>query len=219
MRLHEPRGELQVSRAIRILTVDDHVVLREGIAAIVGAEPDLEIVGEATNGAEAVEKFRQLRPDVTLMDLQMPVMTGLEAIASIRQESPNARVVVLTTYEGDVQAVRALKAGACAYLLKSSLLDELLTTIRAVHAGRRYIPANLAQEIAIHAAEEPLSQREIAILELVAAGKANKSIAWELTVSEETVKAHLRSVFSKLDVNDRTQAVTTALRRGIIELQ
>ncbi|MBE1528990.1 DNA-binding NarL/FixJ family response regulator [Sphingopyxis sp. OAS728] len=205
-------------KAIRILTVDDHVMLREGIAAIVAQEPDMEIVGEASNGAEAVEAHRNLRPDVTLMDLQMPVMPGLEAIAAIRAESENARIVVLTTYEGDVQAVRALKAGACGFLLKSSVRKELLETIRAVHAGRRYLPVDIAQEIAIHAAEEPLSPREIAILELVAAGKANKMVAWELSVSQETVKAHLRSIFSKLDVTDRTQAVTTALRRGIISL-
>jgi DNA-binding NarL/FixJ family response regulator len=205
-------------QAIRILTVDDHVMLREGIAAIVAQEPDMKIVGEATNGAEAIEAHRNLRPDVTLMDLQMPVMPGLEAIAAIRAESENARIVVLTTYEGDVQAVRALKAGACGFLLKSSVRKELLETIRAVHAGRRYLPVDIAQEIAIHAAEEPLSPREIAILELVAAGKANKTVAWELSVSQETVKAHLRSIFSKLDVTDRTQAVTTALRRGIISL-
>ncbi|UNU45233.1 DNA-binding response regulator [Sphingopyxis sp. YF1] len=205
-------------KAIRILTVDDHVMLREGIAAIVAQEADMEIVGEAANGAEAVEAHRNLRPDVTLMDLQMPVMPGLDAIAAIRAESENARIVVLTTYEGDVQAVRALKAGACGFLLKSSVRKELLETIRAVHAGRRYLPVEIAQEIAIHAAEEPLSPREIAILELVAAGKANKTVAWELSVSQETVKAHLRSIFSKLDVTDRTQAVTTALRRGIISL-
>jgi DNA-binding NarL/FixJ family response regulator len=203
---------------IRILIVDDHLLLREGIAAIVSGEADLEIVGEATNGREGVEAFSRLRPDVTLMDLQMPVMTGLDAIREIRASAPNARVVVLTTYEGDVQAVRALKAGACGYLLKSSLIDELLDTVRGVHAGRRYVPADIAQEIAIHSAEEPLSQREITTLELVAAGKANKVIAWELSLSEETVKAHLRSVFSKLGVGDRTQAVTTALRRGIINL-
>ena len=205
-------------RPIRSLTVDDHIMLREGIAAIVDAEPDMEIVGDAANGAEGIEAFRRLRPDVTLMDLQMPVMTGFEAISAIKAESPSARIVVLTTYEGDVQAVRALKAGACAYLLKSSLLDELLTTIRAVHAGRRYVPAGIAQEIAIHAAQEPLSPREVSILELVAAGKANKSIAFEMAVSEETVKAHLKNIFSKLGVNDRTQAVTTGLRRGIITL-
>jgi DNA-binding NarL/FixJ family response regulator len=142
-------------QAIRILTVDDHVMLREGIAAIVAQEPDMKIVGEATNGAEAIEAHRNLRPDVTLMDLQMPVMPGLEAIAAIRAESENARIVVLTTYEGDVQAVRALKAGACGFLLKSSVRKELLETIRAVHAGRRYLPVDIAQEIAIHAAEEP----------------------------------------------------------------
>ncbi|WP_197410119.1 MULTISPECIES: response regulator transcription factor [unclassified Sphingopyxis] len=202
----------------RLLIVDDHVMLREGIAAIVAPEADMHVVGEAENGAEAVELHRKLRPDLTLMDLQMPVMSGLEAITAIRSESPNARLVVLTTYSGDVQAVRALKAGACGYLLKSSLIDELLTAIRSVHAGRRYVPADVAQEIAIHAAEEPLSPREIAILEQVATGKANKLVAWELSVSEETVKAHLRTIFIKLGVTDRTQAVTTALRRGIITL-
>lgn len=207
-----------MTKPIRILTVDDHIVLREGIASIVEAEADMQIVGEAANGSEAVEAHRRLRPDIMLMDLQMPVMSGVEAIEKICGQDPNARIVVLTTYEGDVQVVRALKAGACAYLLKSSLLDELLNTIRSVHAGKRYIPPDLAQEIAIHAAEDPLSQREITVLELVASGKSNKLVAWELDVSDETVKAHLRSIFSKLDVSDRTQAVTTALRRGIIRL-
>lgn len=207
-----------MTKPIRILTADDHALFREGIASLVRGEPDMQIVGEAANGSEAVEAHRRLRPDVTLMDLQMPVMSGIEAIEKIRSEDPGARIAVLTTYKGDVEAVRALKAGACAYLLKSSLLDELLDTIRSVHAGKRYIPSDVAQEIAIHAAEDPLSQREIAVLELVASGKANKLIAWELAISEETVKAHLRGVFSKLDVSDRTQAVTTALRRGIIRL-
>lgn len=203
---------------IRIMTVDDHVMLREGIAAIVDAEPDLTIVGEATNGAEAIDAFRRLRPDITLMDLQMPVMSGIDAITAIRVEAPNAKIIVLTTYEGDVQAVRALKAGAWGFLLKSSLIDELLATIRAVHGGRRYVPADVAQEIAIHSAEESLTAKEIAVLELVASGRANKLIAFKLVISEETVKAHLRNIFSKLNVSDRTQAVTTALKRGIISL-
>jgi DNA-binding NarL/FixJ family response regulator len=203
---------------IRILTVDDHAVLREGIAAIVAPEPDMVIAGEAENGAEAIEAFRRLRPDVTLMDLQMPVKDGLQAIAELRELNPDARIVVLTTYDGDVQAVRALKAGAHGYLLKSSLRKELLDTIRLVHAGRRYVLPEIAQEIAIHAAEEPLTVREIDILARVAAGKPNKIVAWELSLSEDTVKAHMRSIFSKLDVGDRTQAVTTALRRGIITL-
>lgn len=205
-------------RPIRILTVDDHAVLRDGIAALVAQEPDLEMVGEAANGAEAVEEFRRLRPDVTLMDLQMPGMSGIDAITAICAEAPKARIIVLTTYEGDAQAVRALKAGASAYLLKSSLRKELLDAIRLVHSGRRYVPAEIAQDIAIHAAQEPLTEREISVLELVAEGKANKVIAWELSLSEDTVKAHLRSIFSKLDVSDRTQAVTLALRRGIISL-
>ncbi|MBB4838138.1 MULTISPECIES: response regulator [Sphingomonas] len=203
---------------IRVLAVDDHAVFRDGIAAILAPEPDMVLVGEATNGVEAVDAFQNLRPDVTLMDLQMPVRSGMQAIAEIRAQAPAARIVVLTTYDGDVQAVRALKAGACGYLLKSSLRKELLETIRIVHAGGRYVPAALAQQIAIHSAEEPLSVREVAILQHVAAGKPNKVIAWELSLSEETVKAHLRSVYSKLDVNDRTQAVTVALRRGIIAL-
>jgi DNA-binding NarL/FixJ family response regulator len=198
--------------------VDDHILLRQGIAGILAPEPDMDVVGEAENGVDAVEQFACLRPDVTLMDLQMPVMSGIEAIARIQSLSANARIVVLTTYQGDVQAVRALKAGARGYLLKSSLIDELLTAIRTVHAGRRYVPADVAQEIALHAAEDPLTAREIDILTLVAAGQANKLVARELSVSEQTVKAHLRTIFQKLGVNDRTQAVTTALRRGIIHL-
>ncbi|PXA93033.1 DNA-binding response regulator [Nostoc sp. 3335mG] len=206
------------SGPIRVLVVDDHILLRQGIAGILTPEPDIELVGEAENGADAIEAFERLRPDITLMDLQMPILSGIEAIARITARTPNARIVVLTTYRGDVQAVRALKAGARGYLLKSSLIDELLTAIRSVHAGQRYIPADVAQDIAIHAAEEPLSPREIDILALVATGKANKMVARELDVSEQTVKAHLRTIFQKLGVQDRTQAVTTALRRGIISL-
>ncbi|WP_243857132.1 response regulator [Sphingomonas leidyi] len=200
------------------MTVDDHPALREGIAAIVELQNDMVMVGEASNGAEAVAAFNNLRPDVTLMDLQMPGMGGIEAMAAIRKESRNARIIVLTTYDGDAQAAQAIKAGASGYLLKNTLRKQLLDTIRAVHAGQRYIPPEIAQEIAFHAADDPLSTREIDILKLVADGNANKAIAWQLSVAEDTVKAHLKSIFTKLDVNDRTRAVTTALRRGIITL-
>lgn len=205
-------------RPIRIMTVDDHPALRDGIAAIVELQPDMMLVGEASNGEEAIAIFANLRPDITLMDLQMPGMGGVDAIAAIRAQARHARIIVLTTYNGDVQAAQALKAGASAYLLKSALRKELLDTIRAVHAGRRHIPPEIAQEIALHAADDPLSEREIGILRLVAMGKANKEIAWALSISEDTVKAHMKSIFSKLDVRDRTQAVTAALRRGIITL-
>lgn len=203
---------------IRLLVVDDHAVVREGVAAIVAAEPDIVVVGEAANGAEGEAAFHRLRPDITLMDLQMPTKGGVEAIGDIRAKAPTARIIVLTTYDGDVQAMRALKAGASGYLLKTSLRKELIDTIRAVHAGRRYVLPQVAQEIALRAAEEGLTTREVSILELVAAGKANKTIAWELSVSEDTVKSHLRTIYGKLNVGDRTQAVTVALKRGIIEL-
>ncbi len=206
------------AKPIRILIVDDHPALRDGIAAIVATQRDMLLVGEAANGREAVAAFANLRPDVTLMDLQMPMMNGLEAIAAIREQMRNARIIVLTIYDGDVQAARALKAGASAYLLKSSLRTELLDTIRSVHTGRRHVPAEIAQEIALHAADDPLSEREVAILRLVASGNANKAIAWSLSISEDTVKAHMKSIFAKLNVNDRTHAVTEALRRGIFEL-
>lgn len=203
---------------IRVLVVDDHPMLREGVAAVLALQPDMVLVGEAENGAEAIARFRELRPDVTLMDLQMPGVNGLEAIEAIRAEFPTARIVVLTTYAGDVQALRALKAGATGYLLKSTLRRELLDTIRNVHAGRRQLQSEVAHEIAIHAIDEALSQRETHVLRLVAAGRANKQIAWELSLSEDTIKAHLKSIFAKLDVSDRTHAVTVAARRGIIEL-
>lgn len=206
------------SKPIRILAVDDHPALRDGIAAIVELQPDMTMVGEASNGAEAVTAFADLRPDVTLMDLQMPEMDGLEAIVAIRKVAPNARIIVLTTYDGDVRAAQALKAGASAYLLKSALRTELLDTIRAVRSGRRHVPAEIAQEIAQHVADDPLTEREVDILRLVASGKANKEIAWALSISEDTVKAHMKNIFAKLYVGDRTQAVTAALKRGIIAL-
>jgi DNA-binding NarL/FixJ family response regulator len=178
----------------------------------------MKVIAEAANGAEALDHFRNFRPDVTLMDLQMPHMNGLDAIVAIRKEFPNARIIVLTTYAGDVQAVRALKAGAVGYLLKSSLRKELLNTIREIHAGRRHIPADVAQNIALHSADEALSAREIEVLRSVAMGKANKEIAWLLSITEDTVKAHLKSIFAKLEVADRTHAVTVALKRGILEI-
>lgn len=207
---------MTVTAPIRIFCVDDHPVIRDGVAAIIATQPDMLMVGEVGDGAQAVETFRQLRPDVTLMDLQMPVLDGVQATQAIRKEYPAARIIILTTYAGDVQAVRALRAGAVGYLLKTSLRKELLDTIRAVHAGRRHVPADIAKEIAIHTADEAMTDREIAVLQLVAAGKANKEIARAMSVSEDTVKAHLKSIFVKLDVSDRTQAVTHAVRRGII---
>ena len=203
---------------IRILVVDDHPVFREGIADIIDGEADMVLVGEARDGAEAIARFRDLRPDVTLMDLQMPGTSGVEAIKAIRAEHPEARIVVLTTYDGDAQAVRALKAGAIGYLLKSSLRTEMVDAIHNVHRGRRHLDRNVAEEIALHVVDEPLSDREVTILRLVAIGKSNKQVAGELGLSEETVKAYLKTVFAKLDVSDRTHAVTVAARRGIIEL-
>jgi DNA-binding NarL/FixJ family response regulator len=203
---------------IRILVVDDHPVLRDGVAALLANQTDMTMVGEANNGREAIERWRELRPDVTLMDLQMPGMNGVDAIGAIHAEHPQARIIVLTTYAGDVQAVRALRAGAAGYLLKRSLRTELVDAIRDVHRGQRHVHRDVAGEIAVHVADEPLSEREVAILRQVSIGQANKQIALRLGLSEETVKGHLKSIFAKLDVADRTHAVTVAVRRGIIEL-
>jgi DNA-binding NarL/FixJ family response regulator len=203
---------------IRILVVDDHQLLREGIAAVLESQEDMTLVAEAGNGREALESFRRHRPDVTLMDLRMPDMSGIEAIAAIRGEFPNARIVVLTTYSGDVQAAAALKAGAAGYLLKSLVRKELIETIRAVHAGKRRVPPEIATEIAEHVADDSLTQREIEVLRRVAAGQSNKLIAAALEISEGTVKTHMKSILPKLDASDRTHAVTIALKRGIFDL-
>jgi DNA-binding NarL/FixJ family response regulator len=203
---------------IRILTVDDHPLLRKGIAALVNGEPDLKLVAEASNGNEAIDAFRSHRPDVTLMDLQMPGIDGIGAIGRIRDEFPNARIIVLTTYTGDTQVLRALRAGARAYLLKGHVHKELLETIRAVHAGQRRIPPDIAAELAEHAMDDELTEREIDVLRLVAAGNANKQIADQLSIGEATVKSHMSSILSKLSANDRSHAVTIGLKRGIIEL-
>jgi DNA-binding NarL/FixJ family response regulator len=203
---------------IEVLSVDDHALLREGIAALVNAESDMKLVAEATNGQEAIEKFRLHRPDVTLMDLQMPSLNGIESIIGIRSEFPNARIIVLTTYAGDVQVLRALKAGARGYLLKGHVRRELLDTIRAVHAGQKRIPPEVAAELAEHTTEEELTSREIAVLRLIAAGNANKAIAGQLSIAEDTVKTHVTNILAKLGANDRTHAVTIGLKRGIIEL-
>jgi DNA-binding NarL/FixJ family response regulator len=216
--IEERSGMTEPARQIRILTVDDHPLLREGIAAVIEGQADMTLVAEATNGLEAIDKFRQCRPDVTLMDLRMPDMNGIEAIAAIRKEYPNARIIVLTTYAGDVQALGALKAGASAYLLKSMLRKDLLETIRTVHAGRRHIPAEIASEIAEHAADDALTAREIEVLRRVGAGNSNKQIAAQLQISEGTVKAHMKSILPKLDARDRTHAVMIAVKRGILDV-
>jgi DNA-binding NarL/FixJ family response regulator len=203
---------------IRVLSVDDHPLLREGIAALLNAESDIQLIAEAVNGQEAIEKFRLHRPDVTLMDLQMPALNGIEAIIGIRSEFPDARVIVLTTYAGDVQVLRALKAGARGYILKAHVRRELLDTIRAVHAGQKRIPAEVAAELAEHATDEDLTSREIDVLRLIAAGNANKEIAAQLSITEDTVKGHVSNILAKLGANDRTHAVTIGLKRGIMEL-
>ncbi len=203
---------------IRILSVDDHPVVREGIAALIGRQSDMELVAEACNGREAVEQFRTHRPDVTLMDLQMPEMSGIDALSAIRGEFPEARIIVLTSYVGDVQISRALRSGARGYLLKDMLRKELLEAIRAVHAGHKRLSSEAAAGIAEHATGDALTPRETDVLRLIAAGNANKQIATQLGLTEETVKHHVKNILSKLGANDRTHAVTTALKRGIIDL-
>ena len=206
------------TKPIGVLTVDDHALLREGIAALVNAESDMKLIAEASNGQEAIEKFRLHRPDVTLMDLQMPALNGIDAIIGIRGEFPNARIIVLTTYAGDVQVLRALKAGARGYILKGHVRRELLDTIRAVHAGQKRIPPEVAAELAEHYTEDELSSREIDVLRLIAAGNPNKEIAAQLSIAEDTVKSHVTNILAMLGANDRTHAVTIGLKRGIIEL-
>src|ERR1700727_195551 len=200
---------------IGVLSVDDHALLREGIAALVNAESDMKMIAEASNGQEAIEKFRLHRPDVTLMDLQMPALNGIEAIIGIRSEFPNARIIVLTTYAGDIQVLRALKAGAQGFILKGHVRRELLDTIRAVHAGQKRIPPEVAAELAEHATEDELSPREIDVLRLIGSGNSNKAIADQLCIGEATVKSHVTTLLCKLSANDRAHAVTIGLKRGI----
>ena len=202
---------------IRILVVDDHALLRDGIAALVAGEPDMELVAQGATGRDAIQQFRLHRPDVTLMDLQMPEMSGMDAIIAIRAEFPDARIIVLTTYSGDVQALRALQAGARAYLLKNQVHKELLETIRAVHAGKKALSAQVSYELAEHATDDALSQGEIQVLRLIACGNANKQIADQLALTEDTVKGRVKNILSKLGANDRTHAAMIGLKRGIIE--
>lgn len=207
------------STVIRILTVDDHPLIREGIARVIAGESDMQVIAEAENGAEAIQAFRSNRPDITLMDLQMPQMNGVDAIAAIRDEFPDARIIVLTTYPGDMHALRALKAGAHAYLLKTTLHIELTKTIRAVHAGRKSLSAEISYQLAEHATDDVLTGAEIRVLRLIAEGKANKAIATLLSLSEDTIKSQVSKILSKLGATDRTHAVVIGLKRGIIELE
>ena len=203
---------------IRILMVDDHPIVRQGIAGLVGIQSDMVLIGEASNGRDAIQQFRTHHPDVALMDLQMPEMNGIDALIAIRNEFPDAKIIVLTTYAGDTQILRALKAGAQAYLLKNTLHKELLETIRAVHTGKRTLSPEVSYQIAEHATDDALTPAEILVLRLIAGGNANKQIADQLSITEETVKSRVKCILSKLGANDRTHAVTIGLKRGIIEL-
>ena len=205
-------------KRITVLTVDDHPLLREGVAAVLAYERDIVVVGQAANGREAIQRYREYRPDVTLMDLQMPRMKGLEAMIAIRREFADACILVVTTYDGDVQALRAIKAGASGYLLKNMLRKELPDAIRSVHAGQRRIPGEIAMAMAEHLADDPLTEREVEVLRCIAAGNPNKEVAAQLSIAEETVKAHVSRILSKLGARDRTHAVVIGVKRGIVDV-
>ena len=206
------------ANCIRVLSVDDHPLVREGVGALINCQADMSLAGTGSNGREAIEAFRALRPDVTLMDLRLPDLSGLDVIIAIRSKFPDARVIVLTTFEGDMEVQRALKAGARGYLLKSMPPRQMLDIIRQVHAGKKCVPAEIATGLAEHLGDEALSQREVEVLQQVAAGDRNREIAAKLFIAEETVKVHIKHIMDKLHANDRTQSVVIAVRRGIIQL-